>query len=202
MCARMGTFVKRSQCLQAHGNRLSRVRVLVHVALRTRWNRADESQMVAVEPHAEFSRIGQELTAGMVGLTWQAHDLTSPTGVAQHKASPNDKKKQKKSPQKAGGVAYGELTLGGPVGDLGEAKVEEVEDGEGGGGGAGGARWGGGEEEEAAVVGGREEEQGWDLVLSCFVFAEKDMQRRSTADGIEQEVPGLCALWRRMEAYA
>lgn len=63
-------------------------------------------QIVAVEPHGEFARIGQALTSGMDGLTWRAHQRTGATSPAHQPGGAQ--KRQTGVPV----ADYGELDLG------------------------------------------------------------------------------------------
>jgi hypothetical protein len=65
-------------------------------------------QIVVVEPHAEFSKLGQELTSGMAGVTWRGAPR-----AAQNTARPDTKPPGvRANRQPAAAADYGELDLG------------------------------------------------------------------------------------------
>ena len=186
-------------------------------------------QMVIVEPHPEFSRIGQELTSGMVGLTWRGV-ASAPTSTP-HTANKRPGGARNRSPRPE--TNYGELDLGSFSSEEARRVAEEVKaaraeaDNPYARAGSAKARaalnsaeaatkiskrpsWdlSGVEEEDSAQGGGGVQEEGghrdapaaatsaaaaatsgpitgvpkggWDLILTSYAFAEKDVDASKT----------------------
>ena len=137
-------------------------------------------QILAVEPHAELSRIGQELTAGMIGLTWQARRTPAGGAASRDQAKPARPRTS---------IALGELHLDAPSHsapaaksqDLGSWSAGPVEDAAASSGSADAGRDAGDGSQAPAAV----STQGWDLVLCSFAFAEKET---GDAAAVEKEV--------------
>ena len=70
------------------------------------------AQIVAVEAHAELAKIGQELTSGMAGLTWQAQAHAPASSHRAKSSAPDTSSGTDANKGTRRGTVYGELDLG------------------------------------------------------------------------------------------